>query len=193
MIGTSMSNSLIVGYTTNDESRGRHRRPLPVRRHPRRTARPTSSFGSEPFTLQQRAALQHVPAPGQLHEVQQPPLADVRRHDAEVPLGQRVLELLPAERLRLQLAGRLLHRRQRLPGEPEPDDARRSRCAGSRCATATSRTSTSRSSRSTCWYSGGYVQDEWRPRRNLTVTGGPRFDVSAFENTAYPERRRPTR
>ncbi len=35
------------------------------------------------------------------------------------------------------------------------------------------------------WYSGGYVQDEWRPRRDLTVTGGLRFDVSAFKNTAY--------
>ena len=23
------------------------------------------------------------------------------------------------------------------------------------------------------WYSGGYAQDEWRPRKNLTVTGGP--------------------
>ena len=35
------------------------------------------------------------------------------------------------------------------------------------------------------WYSGGYVQDEWRPRRDLTVTAGLRFDVSAFKNTAY--------
>jgi len=35
------------------------------------------------------------------------------------------------------------------------------------------------------WYSAGYAQDEWRPRRDLTVTGGVRFDVSAFKNTAY--------
>jgi hypothetical protein len=35
------------------------------------------------------------------------------------------------------------------------------------------------------WYSGGYVQDEWRPRRDLTVTAGLRFDASVFENTAY--------
>lgn len=35
------------------------------------------------------------------------------------------------------------------------------------------------------WYGAGYVQDEWRPRTNLTVTAGVRFDVSAFENTAY--------
>ena len=35
------------------------------------------------------------------------------------------------------------------------------------------------------WYSGGYVQDEWRPRRDLTVTGGVRVDVSVFADTAY--------
>ena len=31
------------------------------------------------------------------------------------------------------------------------------------------------------WYSGGYVQDEWRPGRDLTVTAGLRFDVSAVQ------------
>jgi outer membrane receptor protein involved in Fe transport len=35
------------------------------------------------------------------------------------------------------------------------------------------------------WYYAGYAQDEWRPRHNLTVTAGLRFDVSQFENTAY--------
>jgi hypothetical protein len=35
------------------------------------------------------------------------------------------------------------------------------------------------------WYTAGYFQDEWRPRRNLTVTAGLRFDRSSFENTAY--------
>ena len=35
------------------------------------------------------------------------------------------------------------------------------------------------------WYSGAYVQDEWRPRRDLTVTAGLRMDVSVFKNTAY--------
>jgi len=35
------------------------------------------------------------------------------------------------------------------------------------------------------WYSAGYAQDEWRPRRNVTLTAGLRFDVSQFKNTAY--------
>ena len=35
------------------------------------------------------------------------------------------------------------------------------------------------------WYSSGYVQDEWRPKSNLTVTGGIRMDIASFGNTAY--------
>jgi hypothetical protein len=36
------------------------------------------------------------------------------------------------------------------------------------------------------WYTAGYVQDEWRPARNLTVTSGIRFDVAKFGNTSFP-------
>jgi Carboxypeptidase regulatory-like domain len=35
------------------------------------------------------------------------------------------------------------------------------------------------------WYSSGYVQDEWRPQSNLTVTGGIRMDIASFGNTAF--------
>ena len=35
------------------------------------------------------------------------------------------------------------------------------------------------------WYSGAYAQDEWRPRRDFTVTAGIRMDISVFKNTAY--------
>src|SRR5262245_4039033 len=34
-------------------------------------------------------------------------------------------------------------------------------------------------------YAGGYIQDEWRPRGNLTVTSGLRIDVPRFGNTAF--------
>jgi hypothetical protein len=34
-------------------------------------------------------------------------------------------------------------------------------------------------------YSGAYLQDEWRPTRNLTLTGGLRIDAPKFKNTAY--------
>ena len=36
------------------------------------------------------------------------------------------------------------------------------------------------------WYTAGYVQDEWRPRSNVTMTAGLRADVSAFVNDGYP-------
>ena len=35
------------------------------------------------------------------------------------------------------------------------------------------------------WYTAGYVQDEWRPARNLTMIAGLRFDMSRFKNTSY--------
>jgi hypothetical protein len=37
----------------------------------------------------------------------------------------------------------------------------------------------------TAIYGGAYVQDVWRPRSNLSLTAGLRFDVPVFENTAY--------
>jgi len=35
------------------------------------------------------------------------------------------------------------------------------------------------------WYSGAYAQDEWRPKPNVTVTGGVRVDVAKFGKTAF--------
>ena len=37
----------------------------------------------------------------------------------------------------------------------------------------------------TALYGGAYAQDVWRPRTNLSLTVGLRFDVPSFENTAY--------
>ena len=37
------------------------------------------------------------------------------------------------------------------------------------------------------WYSGAYAQDEWRPRRDLTVTAGIRMDVSVVQEHGLPE------
>jgi len=34
-------------------------------------------------------------------------------------------------------------------------------------------------------YAGGYIQDEWRPKANITVTAGLRVDVPRFGNTAF--------
>ena len=81
----------------------RHRHALPVHRHSRRLGRRLHVGRQRALHAEQRAPLQHLPAAGQLHEVQQPALADVRGEPREVQLGER---LLPgqAELLRLQLA-----------------------------------------------------------------------------------------
>ncbi len=36
------------------------------------------------------------------------------------------------------------------------------------------------------WYGGGYAQDEWRVKANLTVTAGLRIDVPNFTSEGYP-------
>jgi len=38
----------------------------------------------------------------------------------------------------------------------------------------------------TVYYSGGYGQDEFRPRTNMTITGGVRFDVAKFTSKGFP-------
>ena len=35
------------------------------------------------------------------------------------------------------------------------------------------------------WTTAGYLQDEWRARQNITVTAGVRFDVSQFKNEGF--------
>jgi hypothetical protein len=35
------------------------------------------------------------------------------------------------------------------------------------------------------WYTSAYVQDQFRPRSNVTITGGLRMDIASFGNTAY--------
>ena len=75
----TMTNNLIVGYTTQDESRGADRQLFPF-------VDIGDGAGSAYHLVRQRAVhavqpapLQHVPAAGQLHEVREEPLAHLRR------------------------------------------------------------------------------------------------------------------
>ena len=160
---------------------------LPVRRHP------GGRIGLHVVRLravhaEQRAALQHVPAPEQLHEVQQQALADVRRQRRAVRLRERVLLRL-AERLRLQLAGRLLHGRQRLPGQPEPDDVaghaprfqvRWNNIPGQEKPIQPLEV----------FYTGGYAQDDWRVAQQ--PQGRSSGCASTCRSSATPATRTPT-
>ena len=129
----NMTNNLLVGYTHQDESRGdKGQTPL----FPFVVI--GDGAGSALHVVRQRAVhavqpapLQHVPGAGQRDEVREEPLDHLRRQPREVPLGQLVLLRHP-ERLLVQHAGRLLHRRQRLPREPEPHGVAGQRCSASR-------------------------------------------------------------
>ena len=107
---------------------------------------------------------------------------------AAVRIGERVLELLPAEQLHVQLAGGFLHRRQRLPRAIRTGRRRQSRCGAFKVRYSNVPGLEKPVQPLQVWYSGAYAQDEWRPRRDVTVTAGIRMDVSMFKNTAYPER-----
>ncbi len=117
----NMTNNLLLGYTHQDESRGPQGQTpaVPVRRHRRRCRRLADRVRQRAVHAVQPAPLQHVPGAGQRDEVRQEPLDHLRRQPREVPLRQLVLLRHP-ERLLVPLAGRLLHRREQLPRQPEP-------------------------------------------------------------------------
>ena len=78
-----MSNNLIVGFTSNDESRGDIGSLFPfvdilV------DGSAYTSFGSEPFSVQNELRYNTFQLQDRLHEIQQSAYADVRRDDSEV-------------------------------------------------------------------------------------------------------------
>ena len=164
------------------------RRVLPDGRHPQR-GHGLHHVRLRAVHAEQRAAVQDLPDPGQLHLEPRQPRVHVRRDRAALQVGERLLPRL-AERLRLQLARRLLHRRERLPGQPEPHDLARDPPPASRCAGTTSPGRRSPSSRSTVWYTGLYAQDEWQATPRVKVTYGLRMDVPVLRRHGLPERER---
>lgn len=183
VIGSSMSNSLIAGYTTNNENRGDIGDLFPfVDILQGGTA--YTSFGSEPFTVQNelkyrtfqlqdsfmRFSSRHTLTFG----------VTTQRYESDnvfwscCPQGNYTYNSLadfyadaqgylanPNRTTSTITQRRFKVRYSNVPNLDKPLQPLQ------------------------VWYSGGYVQDEFRPRRDVTVTAGVRFDVSAFKNTAY--------
>ena len=184
VIGSSMSNSLITGYTTNDESR----KPLGdlfpfVDILQDNTA--YVSFGSEPFTVQNELRYHTF-------QLQDSFLKFTTRHTLTVgfsaqkyhsdnvfwsccPQSNYTFNSLADFYAEANAAVANPNRTTAIPGALRSFKVRYSNVPNLDKPLQPL----------DVWYSGGYVQDEWRPRRDLTVTGGVRFDVSAFKNTAY--------
>jgi hypothetical protein len=185
VIGTSMSNSLIAGYTKQDESRGDVGKLFPfidILDAPGGVA--YTSLGSEPFTpnnelryntfqLQdnftkfrtkhsltfggsiEKYHSENVFFPGKQSAYVYNSLADFYT-DLNGFLANPNRTVSPVTLRRFQV------RYTNIPGQSKPIQPL------------------------DVWYGGGYVQDEWRPSGNLTVTAGLRVDVAKFGDTAYP-------
>jgi hypothetical protein len=183
VLGSSMSNSLIVGYTSQDESRGAIDTLFPFVDILQGGITYTS-FGTEPFTpdnalvyktfqLQdsltrfgnkhsltfggtlQRYESENIFFPGKQSAYVYNSFQDFYT-DANDFLANPNRTTSPVVLNRFQV------RYSNIPGQDKPIQPLQ------------------------VWYGGGYAQDEWRPRRNVTVTAGLRADVAKFADTGYP-------
>ena len=183
-IGTTMSNSLTVGYTTNDESRGDVGTLFPFIDILDGAGVAYTSVGSEPFTpnnelryntfqLQdnftkytsrhsltfgvslEKYNSENVFFPGKQSSYVYNSLADFYT-DLNGYLANPNRTTSPVSLRRFQV------RYSNIPGQEKPIQPLE------------------------VWYTGGYAQDVWRPKSNVTLTAGIRMDVPIFGDTAYP-------
>lgn len=192
LIGSSMSNNLIVGYTSNDESRGDIGPIFPyidIHSGVPATGNPSAStsyisFGAEAFTVQNQLRYKTFQIQdtftkfGNRHTMTFG--VSMQRYNAEnvfwscCPQSNYTYRSLDdfytdmndylANPNRITSPVSLARFKVRYSNVPDLDQPMQALKV---------------------WYSGAYAQDEWRPRRNLTVTAGVRADVSVFEDTAY--------
>src|SRR5438128_3112899 len=182
-IRSNMSNNLIVGYTSSDESRKNNTPPWFPEVEILKEGNPYTTFGFEPFTpdnqlryhsyqLQDNYSIflpkhsltfgvsvekyhsTNVFFPGAHSIYVYDSLADFYT-DANDFLANPTRIVSPIKLRRFQLGY------SNIPGQSEPVQPL------------------------DVLYSGVYAQDEWRPIPHLTLTGGLRIDASKFKNTAY--------
>ena len=183
VIGNSMSNNVIVGYTHQDESRGPIDKLFPFVDVLDGSGTAYTSFGSEPFTPNnelryntfqaqdsftkfgrnhsltfggavEKYHSENVFFPGKQSAYVYNSIADFFT-DANGYLANPNRTTSPVSLRRFQV------RYMNIPGLDKPIQPL------------------------DVWYTSAYAQDEWRPRPNLTVTGGIRVDVATWGDTAY--------
>jgi len=182
ILGSTTSNSLIVGYTSNDESR-QTPQLFPFVDIRASDGNPITSLGTDPFTpsnelryntfqiqdnftkyganhsLTFGATLQRYRAENVFFPVGNSAYVynsiDDFYRDARDQLANPNRTVSPVTLARFQV------RYPNIPGLEKPLQELR------------------------VWYGGAYAQDEWRPRSNLTLTAGVRFDVPVFDETAF--------
>jgi outer membrane receptor protein involved in Fe transport len=182
-IGSNMSNSLIAGYNSSDESRNNNSPPWFPLVDILEAGRTYTSFGFEPFTpdnqliyhsyqLQDNYTIYlskhsvtfglsmekyhstNVFFPGAQSIYTYNSLADFYTDANDYLVNQnRTVSPITLRRFQVEYSN--------IPGQDQPVQPL------------------------DVLYAGVYAQDEWRPSPNLTLTGGLRVDAPKFKNTAY--------
>lgn len=183
VIGNAMSNNLIVGYTSNDESRGDIGQMFPYV-DILKDGVSYATFGAEAFTVQNQLRYKTFQIQNNFTRFSNRHTMTVgvsaQRYDAEnvfwscCPQSNYTYNSIddfyadmndylanPNRTVSPVSLRRFKVRYSNVPGLDQPLQKLQ------------------------VWYNGVYAQDEWRPRGDLTVTAGVRADVSIFENTAY--------
>ncbi|MCX6553221.1 MAG: TonB-dependent receptor, partial [Acidobacteria bacterium] len=183
VIGSQMSNNLIAGYTTNDESRGDIGKLFPFVDILDGAGTAYTSIGSEPFTPNnelryhtyqvqdsftkfgnhhsltfggafEKYYSENVFFPGKQSAYIYNTLADFYADlNGYLANPNRTVSAVPLRRFQV--------RYMNIPGVEKPVQPL------------------------DVYYTSLYAQDEWRPKSNLTVTGGLRVDIAKFGNTAF--------
>ncbi len=184
IISSNMANSLIVGYTTNDESRPQSGELFPFV-DILNASTVYTSFGFEPFTPNNELRYHTFQVQDNFTWSRGSHTFTFGGAVEQLPLRQRVLPRRP-ERLRLQLARRT--------STPTPTTTWPTRTAPTTSPVTLSLFQVRWNNIPgqekplqplDVWYGGLYAQDEWQAARNFKVTYGVRMDVSSFGDTGF--------
>src|SRR5262245_2239250 len=182
VIGSSMSNSVITGYTTNDESRIPLGDLFPfVDILQDGTA--YTSFGSEPFTVQNELKYHTF-------QLQDNFLKFTTRHTLTMGFSTQKYHsdnvfwsCCPQSNYTFNSLADFYAEAGAAAANPNRTTAVPGALRGFKVRYSNVPNLDKPLQELDVWYSGGYVQDEWRPRRDMTVTAGLRVDASVFGNT----------
>ena len=174
VIGSTMSNNLIAGYTKQDESRGQLATLFPFV-DVLSSGNAYTSFGSEPFTPLNLLLYNTFQAQDSFtrfttrHSFTFGGAIEKYHSDNSFYPGiqsayvfNSLDDFYAATSGTLVVPRRFQVRYSNVPGSTKPPFQQLD-----------------------VWYTSAYAQDEWRPRTNLTVTYGVRMDVANFGNTAF--------
>ncbi|MEQ1574957.1 MAG: carboxypeptidase regulatory-like domain-containing protein, partial [Vicinamibacterales bacterium] len=184
VLGNTVSNSLVAGYTKNDEGRGDPGKLFPFVDILAPDGTAYLSFGTEPFTpnnelryktyqvkdditkfgtrhsLTVGGTLQRYESANVFYSLQQSGYVYNSLQDFYTDANNFLAN--PNQTTSAVTLRRFQVRYMNIPGLSKPLQPLE------------------------VWNGGGYAQDEWRIKRNLTITGGVRLDVATFGNTAFP-------